>query len=323
MSLQVGRGIADITGEPADCELLGYGKSWQRSNGLHTRLRSRAFVFDDGQQRVLLIVNDLPLVFSSLHQAVLARLAAQYGEQYTEANVLITATHTHCGPGGYSHHLLYNLSNGFHPQTFDAIVDGVLEAVERAHADVTPSTLTLAHGELHDASINRSRVAFERNPQADREFFPHGIDPQTTVLRIERDGGRRGVAGGGRLCGVINWFATHGTSMTNQNRLISSDNKGYAALHWEREVEGVNYVEQPEPAFISAFAQTNAGDMSPNLNQRGSDIAGGTTPRAPRVRRPSCKGQRRYAVAGSISSRIAGGYVVPPAAVAWEASAAV
>jgi neutral ceramidase len=30
----------------------------------------------------------------------------------------------------------------------------------------------------------------------------------------------------------------------------------------------VNYVEQPEPAFISAFAQTNAGDMSPNLNQR-------------------------------------------------------
>jgi neutral ceramidase len=165
---------------------------------------------------VLLLINDLPLVFSSLHHAVLPRLAAQYGEQYTEANVLITATHTHCGPGGYSHHLLYNLSNGFHPQTFDAIVDGMLEAVARAHADVAPSTLTLAHGELHDASINRSRVAFERNPQADREFFPHGIDPQTTVLRIERDG---------RVVGVINWFATHGTSMTNQNRLISSDTR--------------------------------------------------------------------------------------------------
>lgn len=49
MTLRVGRGIADITGEPADCELLGYGKSWQRSRGLHTRLRSRAFIGTSGE----------------------------------------------------------------------------------------------------------------------------------------------------------------------------------------------------------------------------------------------------------------------------------
>ncbi|MGH3469295.1 MAG: neutral/alkaline non-lysosomal ceramidase N-terminal domain-containing protein, partial [Thermocrispum sp.] len=247
----MGRGIADITGEPADCELLGYGKSWQRSRGLHTRLRSRAFAFDSDGTRLLLIVNDLPLVFSSLHRAVLAEL------DYPEANVLITATHTHCGPGGYAHHLLYNLSNGFHPQTFQAIVDGMLEAAERAEADLAEATVSLAHGELHDASVNRSKVAFDRNPADDRAFFPPGgIDPQTSDLRIER---------GGRVDGVLNFFATHGTSMTNRNRLISSDNKGYAALHWERHVEAVDYAE---PSFVSAFAQTNAGDMSPNLNRR-------------------------------------------------------
>lgn len=42
--LSVGRGIADITGEAADCGMLGYGKSDQRTAGIHQRLRSRAFV---------------------------------------------------------------------------------------------------------------------------------------------------------------------------------------------------------------------------------------------------------------------------------------
>ena len=30
--------------------------------------------------------------------------------------------------------------------------------------------------------------------------------------------------------------------MTNRNRLVSADNKGYAAYHWEREVSGVDYL---------------------------------------------------------------------------------
>ena len=67
---------------------------------------------------------------------------------------------------------------------------------------------------------------------------------------------------------MINWFATHNTSMTNENRLISSDNKGYAGYHWERLVCGGDYLSDTSPEFVAAFAQTNAGDMSPNLNLR-------------------------------------------------------
>jgi neutral ceramidase len=258
----VGRGVSDITGEAAECGMLGYGKADQQTAGIHTRQRSRAFVIaepDDGA-RVLIVVNDLPLVFDSVHQEVLRRLQDRFGDRYTAENVMITATHTHCAPGGYSHHLLYNSNTkGFRPRTFAALVDGIVEAVERAHSDVGPAQLYLSHGQLKDASVNRSRVSFERNPAAERAFFPDAIDPQTTVLRIGRDG---------RTVGALNWFATHNTSMTNQNHLISSDNKGYAGYHWEREVEGMDYLVDPAngPAFIAAFAQTNAGDMSPNLN---------------------------------------------------------
>jgi neutral ceramidase len=289
--LLVGRGLADITGEAAGCGMLGYGKADQQSEGIHTRQRSRAFVIAQGEDgpRVLLVVNDLPLVFDSVHQEVLRRLTARYGSTYDEQNTMITATHTHCAPGGYSHHLLYNsTTQGFHHKTFAALVDGITEAVARAHADLAPSRLFLAHGELHDASVNRSRLAFERNPETDRAFFPEAIDPQTTLLRIARRT---------RTVGAINWFATHNTSMTNRNRLISSDNKGYAAYYWERKVEGVDYRSDVDPAFIGAFAQTNAGDMSPNLN-----LAPGSGPTEDEFENTRIIGQRQYTAARALAS---------------------
>ena len=260
MGYLAGRGIADITGEIAECGLLGYGLPEQQAAGLHTRLRARAFALAEGERRMLLVVCDLPLVFSSVTQAVLRRLPAVY----TEANVVITATHTHCGPGGYSHHAVYNsTTGGFRPQTFRAIVDGIVEASRRAIADLQPATLRLNRGELHGASVNRSRRAFDRNPSSDKAAFPDAVDPATALLTIERDG---------VPVGLVNWFAVHNTSMTNKNLLVSADNKGYAAYHWEREVSGIDYLaeeaENTEPTLITAFAQTNAGDMSPNLNLR-------------------------------------------------------
>ncbi|MBS9532487.1 neutral/alkaline ceramidase [Mycobacterium sp. M1] len=257
--MRVGRGIADITGEPADCGMLGYGKAEQRTTGIHLRLRARAFVFEAEPNRVLLVVAELPLPMQSVTDEVLARLRRSLAGRYTESNTLITVTHTHSGPGGYCGHLLYNMTTGgFRPATFEAIVGGIVAAVEQADADLAPAQVSLARGELHDASTNRSPSAFARNPAADRAVFPDGIDPQTSLLRIDRDGAP---------VGAINFFATHGTSMTNHNTLISSDNKGYAAYHWERLVQAQDYLAGPLD-FIAAFAQTNTADMSPNVGGR-------------------------------------------------------
>jgi len=289
--MQVGRGIADITGEPADCGMLGYGKAEQRTAGIHLRLRSRAFVFDDGDRRVLLVVAELPLPMQSVTDEVLARLSERYSDRYVDENTLITTTHTHAGPGGYCGHLLYNLTTkGFHPKTFEAIVAGIVESVEQAHADVSPADVFLAHGTLHDASANRSPTAFARNPEADRGVFPDGIDPQTTLLRIERDA---------QPVGAINFFATHGTSMTNLNTLISGDNKGYAAFHWERLVESADYLSG-QPSFIAAFAQTNPGDMTPNVDRRSVDGKQGIGPTQDEVENTRIIGRRQYDAAAAL-----------------------
>lgn len=281
----VGRGIADITGEPWGVGMMGYGMRFQRTTGIHLRQRSRAFVIVHRAtgQRVAFVVADIGMFFRNVRDEVLRRLdPARYGPH----NVVLTATHTHAGVGGYSCYRLYNMTtDGFRPRTFAAIVDGVVASIQQADADAAPGRLFRAHGELHDASVNRSPLAFARNPDADKRHFPAAIDPRTSVLRLERDG---------QLVGVVNWFATHGTSLTNRNTLISGDNKGYAAYHWEREVAGVDYLDRP--GLVAAFAQTNAGDMSPNVPDATHGPTGDETENARII------GERQFAAAHALAT---------------------
>ena len=250
MTLKIGRAVADITGEPWGVGMMGYGMPDQWTRGILTRQYTRAFVFDDGSEQVVHVVADIAMFFQAATTEILTRLAAIFGDRYTARNVVLTATHTHCGPGGHGRHVLYNITTaGFHPRTFERLVAGVVDAIVRAHDDVRPAVATVTRGPLTDASTNRSRSAFDRNPAADREQFPDAIDPLMTLLTVERDD---------RLVGAISWFPVHNTSMTNRNTLISSDNKGWAAYAWEHEADGL----------VASFAQTNAGDISPNLAGR-------------------------------------------------------
>ncbi|MCW2777864.1 MAG: alkaline ceramidase [Frankiales bacterium] len=253
----VGCGSADVTGEPWDAGMLGYGMRWQRSEGLHLRQRSRAFAVGDPAtgRRLVLVVADVGMFFANVREAVLARLVPT---GLRPEDLLLTATHTHAGAGGFSGYRMYATTNGgLREHTFTALVDGVVASVEQALADLAPGRLRLSRGELTGASVNRSPTAFARNPEADRQHFPDAVDPSTVLLRLEREG---------RLVGAVNWFATHGTSLSNRNTLLSGDNKGWASSTWEALLR--------DQGTVAAFAQTNAGDMSPNV----PDATRGPTP---------------------------------------------
>ncbi|AII06485.1 neutral/alkaline ceramidase [Rhodococcus opacus] len=257
----VGVGISDATGPVADVGMMGYSSFEQRAEGLHQRTRARAFVFaEPGRQRVVYVCVDVCMIFQSVHDAVLARLAELHGDLYTERNVMLTAVHSHAACGGASHDYAYNLAVlGHNRQVFDAEVGGIVEAITAAHDSLAPGSVSYGRSELTDASVNRSRIAFDRNPAEDRDYYPLGIDTSMRVLRITQ---------GGRDVGAINWFPTHGASLTNTNHLISGDNKGAAAYFWEHDHEGVRYLDDRKPHFVAAFPQTNTGDMSPNLDLR-------------------------------------------------------
>jgi neutral ceramidase len=254
----VGRGISDITGPAAENGMMGYSMPQQRSAGIHQRLRARAFVVVDraSGQRMAWCVVDQAMLPMAVHSEVLRRLDRRHPGLYTLANTSLTATHTHAAPGGCSRYFAYNLSiMGFQQQNFDAFVSGIVEAILAAHRDLAPGTIHVGRGLLENASVNRSKVAFDLNPASDKRYYPDAIDPRMTVLRLRQ--GRHDV-------GAISWFPTHGTSLPNTNLLISPDNKGYAAYQWEHDVRGVRYLAD-RPGFVAAFAQSNTGDMSPNL----------------------------------------------------------
>jgi neutral ceramidase len=249
---RVGAGIGDITAGVAEVGMLGYADPAQTTAGLASRLWSRAFVVADGSGRhVAFVTAEIDFVTQAVQVEVLKRLRTRYGATYTDQNVVLTATHTHSGPGGFDEHTLYNLTTlGFEAPVFEAIVAGIVRSVDVAHAGLAPGSVKIAEGNLTGANVNRSLEPFTANPAADRAKFPGAVDTRMTVLRFEQ---------AGRPIGLLNFFATHGTSMTQFNRLISADNKGYAA-----------HLLEAGGDFVAAFAQTAAGDMSPNLRNGGA-----------------------------------------------------
>ncbi|MDR7172674.1 neutral ceramidase [Nocardia kruczakiae] len=254
----VGAGIADVTGAVAGQGMMGYSELDQVATGLLMRTWARAYIVVDraSGERVAFVNADIACLFQSVHLAVMQRLAQRFGALYTERNVNLNATHNHNSCGGTAREYAYSLAAyGFQNNSHQAEVDGIVAALVAAHENLAPGTLSLGHGELHDASANRSRVAFDLNPPDDKAAFPNAIDPQVTVLRLRQ---------GGNDIGAITWFATHGTSLTDANTLISADNKGYASYRWEHDEMGVR-PGAGKPGFVAAFAQTNAGDMTPNI----------------------------------------------------------
>jgi neutral ceramidase len=263
---RVGVGIGDITGEAAEVGMLGYADPSQTTEGLASRQWARAFIVADASgHRVAFVSTEVDYMVTPVQQEVLRRLAQRHGTDYNDQNVVITATHTHSGPGGYGEDILYNLTTfGFRQATYDALVNGIVRAIENADADLAPGTVKINEGTLAGANVNRSLPAFQKDPAADQAKFPGAVDQRMTVLRFEQ---------AGRPVGLLDFFATHGTSMRPDNKLISADNKGYAAHLVEAGRFGVDWAHRGQ--FVAAFAQSNAGDMSPNLINGGAQ---GPTP---------------------------------------------
>ena len=252
----VGVGKADITGPISDIQMMGYANPEQIAGGLHTRLYARSVIVVDDEavddqvvkKRVLFVNLDACMASQAVTFTVIKRLRAMYGDTYSEDNVVLSGTHTHSGPAGYLQYLIYDITGlGFVQETFDALVDGIVLSIVRAHDGLAPGRLRAGKIRVDGANVNRSPTAYVKNPEAERALYTDDVDKDLTLLRIEDDKGR--------AIGAFSWFPVHGTSMNNTNRLINGDNKGAASLFMEQDIGN---------GFVAAFCQANVGDTSPN-----------------------------------------------------------
>src|SRR3954469_24369190 len=102
--LSAGVGSADITPQTG-YYLGGWTRADRTSHGQQTRLHSRALVLKEGSRKVALVQVDLFMIPAGMQKQI-AALNASRG--FREDNVLISASHTHSGPGGFANFKTFN-----------------------------------------------------------------------------------------------------------------------------------------------------------------------------------------------------------------------
>ncbi len=260
---EIGTGVKDITAFKKGIGMMGYGMHYNTVEEIETPLSARAFVIKDSasQKKIAFVNAEMCFITISIKSGVIKQLQEKFPQfGYTDDNVLLTAQHTHSAPGGYSHYALYNMSiPGFVPEVYQTIVNGIVDAITQAESTMQPSAIYLNSGlfEPHlEVAFNRSIKAFNANPEVKKidERDTHlAVDREMTLLRIDNSNGEK--------IGIINWFGTHTTSISNDNQRVCNDNKGYASTYFEEDIRK----ESNNKNFIGIFAQGVTGDISPNF----------------------------------------------------------
>ena len=239
---------------------MGYANTSQLGTGLRQRLYSRAFIVGEPsvpENRWIYLVLDTQSGDTAIRHGILQGLR-DLGPEYAiygASNVAVTGTHSHSGPGAWLNYLLPQItSRGFSRESYDAIVQGTLLSIKRAHESLALGSITAGKTRIEDANINRSLFAYLANPLEERAKYRDDVDKELTLLRFTR-------ASDGRDIGILTFFAVHGTSMLGNNTLITGDNKGVAAYLFEKSMRGVEGVAE---TFVAGFSQANVGDTSPN-----------------------------------------------------------
>ncbi|KVI05199.1 Neutral/alkaline nonlysosomal ceramidase [Cynara cardunculus var. scolymus] len=192
--------------------MMGYANLDQSTAGIHFRLRARAFIVAESL--------DGPRI-------VFINLDAGMASQLVTIKVLERLSKSHAGPGGYLQYVLYSVTSlGFVPQSFDAIVTAIEMSILQAHQNLNSGSIFINKGDLDNAGVNRSPSAYLFNPPGERARYPRDVDTLMTLVKFVDGTSQRSI-------GAFTWFATHGTSMSKDNTLISGDNKGAAARFFE------------------------------------------------------------------------------------------
>ncbi len=264
--LKVGAAKVDITGPITEIS-TGYNSMGDLMEGLLTRLYARAFVIDNGVTPVVFVSAELVHMTESIKPGVISKLKTDGYTQFSEENVMLTATHCHSSTSNTSWFELYDLINGvpgYDDESYKIIVKGIAEAIEQAYEGRVSGTASLVYEKTDISASNRSADAFLTNKNVDDYGYTVNDDGSFTYetgLEAAENAYNHEMAGiiltdsSENDIGFFNFFGSHGTSNGIDNTLVASDHKGYAALKVEEEMGG---------DFVAAFAQADSGDTSPN-----------------------------------------------------------
>jgi single-strand selective monofunctional uracil DNA glycosylase len=222
---------------PAGVPLAGYGArgARNRSEGALAPIEARALVLEgrDGAPRVALVALDLLVVWPRLREAVEAG-SADLGLDA----IVVAASHTHSGPGGYVDLWLAELGilGGYREDVADAVAGAAVRALREAAAALAPARLGAAIGPAPPLAFNRRPGRRASGPS----------DPELPVLRVD--------ALDGAPLATVFAYAAHPVLLSAANRSLSPDYPGTARARVESRRGG-----------LAIFLAGPLGDQNPTL----------------------------------------------------------
>jgi hypothetical protein len=194
--LQAGAATASID-LPAGSPIGGFARLAWRSEGVRDPVGASALVLEAAGIRVAVVSAEVLLVTEPLRRRVEQLLS----DLRLDA-VLVGATHTHAGPGGYWDDLAaeHSALGPYDPAALERIAAAAARAVRQAAAAARPALLSVARGSA--ASLVRARSGGE-------------IDGRLLSLRVS--------ATGGEPIAELLVFGAHPTTLGKANRRISGD----------------------------------------------------------------------------------------------------
>lgn len=256
----VGWDKQEIQITPKGYAMFGYGEWSHRAYEKRTALYARSFTIVDQQQhRLIICCLDLGCMTHAIRSQTVERLTQILDSQFDENQLVLTATHTHSGPGGCGYEALYNMPTpGFVPEHLTAIVEAIVLSIQNAIASEQDTEIFLGtqhFPEQTPVAWNRSIKAYNRNPE---------VQPRTeaaTHLALNREMQLIGFYREQKLQSFISLFGVHATCLGNKLKAYDGDNKGYAAAFSEQVL-----IQQGIQNPVTMFAQATAGDVSPHFH---------------------------------------------------------
>lgn len=269
--LTAGVGRTDIT-PPVGVSIALYGPDGGTARGWRGRLQARAIALRDARgETVVLVSVDLGAVSLVLHREVARRVVAETG--IGADRILLSATHTHAGPGNFFSWRTYNEHAsglpGYDPEIVAFLADGIASAILDALGSMRPARAGWVQAPVWGVTRNRSLEAWRAN-RADGRILPGvlpapppgldpaegAVDPTLTLLRVDT------IGPSGTAAPAAAWsaFAVHGTGNPPANDLIDSDVQGLVELGLERRLAGRPDAKGAAP--VHAMVLGAAGDVS-------------------------------------------------------------
>ncbi len=214
--------------------LAGYPQPKDRyHNDVHDDIMAHCFYLKNKRDCLVIVTLDLCYYTKSRVRKVREQIREACG--IPEANIMISATHTHSAPvpAGIPFRL-WNEEREMYPHYLDFVNQQIVEGVREAMMNAFSAEIAMGHG----------ICGKEQNVGGNRRSKDGPADPEVWVTAIRDDEKK--------LRGVLVNYALHPTFLHAENLSITADYPGYIA----------SYFKEKDPDLVVGFQMGAAGDQS-------------------------------------------------------------